>query len=272
MQKSMKTSFGDISYLDTGSNARSIVFIHGNSACKEVFEYQFDSPLLNSYRLIALDLPGHGASSDAADLDAVYGMSNFATMLKDFCESLQLDKPILVGWSLGGHIAIEACAQGLEASAMLIIGTPPFGPGLEDVEAAFMPSDVMALTGQSSFNEQEAQDYAVAIMGGDQFVSEHLRQQVRRCDGRAREHTLIGWTDVHAGFSAKEFIGQWPHSIAVLHGETEPFVSLPYLRSLTWRNLWRNEIQVMPKTGHAGFFQAPDLFNQLLLDFIEESA
>ncbi|MBS0644831.1 MAG: alpha/beta fold hydrolase [Proteobacteria bacterium] len=43
------------------------MFIHGNPACRGVFRKQFNVPALGGYRLIALDLAGHGDSEDAID-------------------------------------------------------------------------------------------------------------------------------------------------------------------------------------------------------------
>lgn len=58
----IKTSFAEISYIHVKNSGHTVVFIHGNSACKEVFQRQFNT-FKNKYNMFAIDLPGHGKSS-----------------------------------------------------------------------------------------------------------------------------------------------------------------------------------------------------------------
>ena len=58
----MHLASGDIGYRDSGGSGMPILFIHGVCGSKEVFEHQFSGPLTGMFRLIAFDLPGHGAS------------------------------------------------------------------------------------------------------------------------------------------------------------------------------------------------------------------
>jgi pimeloyl-ACP methyl ester carboxylesterase len=43
------------------------VLIHGNSSSSRAFSRQLDGPMGKRFRLVAVDLPGHGASDDAKD-------------------------------------------------------------------------------------------------------------------------------------------------------------------------------------------------------------
>ena len=79
---------------------------------------------------------------------------------------------MLVGWSLGGHIAIEAAAQGLPLAGIVISGTPPVGPGLEHMGDAFIPSESMGLTGKPDFTDEEVVAFANEGMGGAEGSSE----------------------------------------------------------------------------------------------------
>ena len=46
---------------------RPMLMLHGSGASSAVFARQFDSELAETFRLVALDLPGPGASSNARD-------------------------------------------------------------------------------------------------------------------------------------------------------------------------------------------------------------
>lgn len=265
MQKTLPSSYGSIALFDNERSAPAIVFIHGNSYSKEAFQRQFDSELLQPYRLIAMDLPGHGDSENAQDPAQCYCIRHYAGMVREVLDALAVVPVFVFGWSLGGHVAIEALAQGLTAGGLLICGTPPFGPGLDGIEKAFLPSEHMELTGKVDFDDSEVLQYARATLGADDFAA-----QIKRSDGRARQTMLGDWMNEDAGHNAVEFISRWAKPIAVLHGQEEPFVPLAYLQDLPWRNLWQEKVYVLDSAGHAPFWQQSDAVNKLLRDFAQD--
>lgn len=264
------TTYRKIAYLDTETAGKTLVFIHGNSSCKEVFTNQINSDLARSFRIVALDLPGHGDSDDAIDPASTYTIGHYARMLKEIIDHLSIEKPVLVGWSLGGHVAIEAIAQNPAAYAGLVMmGTPPVGPGIDNMYQAFIPSEHMGMTAQVKFSAEEASYYAAATLGGEEFVTDKLLEGVIRTDGRARESMLTDWSDPTAdGHSQAEIMASWPGSVCVFHGINDSFVSLDYLRQLQWNNLWREEIQVLENIGHAPFLENPQVFNTQLKQYL----
>src|SRR6202161_2365364 len=68
----ISTSHADISVRQTTGKKLPILLLHGGGLCKETFDRQLESSLGAQYRMIAIDLPGHGASSDAFDPDRTY--------------------------------------------------------------------------------------------------------------------------------------------------------------------------------------------------------
>ena len=61
---------GAIAFRNSGGKGPAAVLIHGNSSSSRVFSRQLDGPLGERFRLVAVDLPGHGASDDAKDRSA----------------------------------------------------------------------------------------------------------------------------------------------------------------------------------------------------------
>ena len=85
--KTRYTSHGEISVVESSGTGLPVVMIHGNSSCKEVFARQLESPLADKYRMIAFDLPGHGASQDAVDPARTYSMPGYADVMAiDDCD------------------------------------------------------------------------------------------------------------------------------------------------------------------------------------------
>lgn len=268
--KFLNTNLGKVAVIEKGQGRTTILFIHGNSASKAVFSKQFESKLADRYRLVAFDLPGHGESDNAESPESTYTISSYASLVSELVEDLSLDAVVLVGWSLGGHIAIEAVAQGLPAVGMVISGTPPVGPGVEHMGEAFIVTESMGLTGKPDFTAEEVVEFANAGMGGAEYVNEGVLQAVARTDGIARQTMMQDWSTPGAGFDQRQLVAQWPNPIAVLQGEQDVFVNGEYLKALEWKNLWRARVQFLEGQGHAPFWQDAERFNTLLDSFLSD--
>src|SRR5690349_20856343 len=116
-----------ITVRESQGSGPSALFIHGNSANGLTFKEQLDGPLGQKFKLAALDLPGHGTSSQASRPEETYHLPGYARVVAEVARQLGLEDTVLVGWSLGGHIALEAAKLFPEARGILIWGTPPVG-------------------------------------------------------------------------------------------------------------------------------------------------
>jgi pimeloyl-ACP methyl ester carboxylesterase len=92
---------GSINYCDTGKG-RVILLIHGYLESLEVWNGFADS-LSSGFRLISIDLPGHGQSDVYGE---IHTMEFMATAVKELLISLNIDKAFLIGHSLGGYVTL----------------------------------------------------------------------------------------------------------------------------------------------------------------------
>lgn len=92
-----------VHYTDRGQGP-AIVFVHGLCGNLRNFAYLDMERLARSHRVIVIDRPGAGRSVRAAESPAnIYAQ---ARMVAQCIEKLGLDKPVLVGHSLGGAISL----------------------------------------------------------------------------------------------------------------------------------------------------------------------
>lgn len=261
--------YGQVSVVDSEAHSPPVFFIHGNSACKEVFHKQFNSPLAESYRLIALDLPGCGASDNASRPQDVYRMKPMAEIVVDLLRALGATDAVLVGWSLGGHLALELAVEQDGLKGVVITGTPPSGPGRGEAEKAFGQVPAMALTPQVEFTSEDVDLYGNAIFGNAFVEDDAFRRAVVRADGQMRQTAIGDWVmNDHAGHHQVSSIENLKLPIAVIDGEEDPFINQAWMKKLTWGNLWRSEVHTVKGAGHAPFLENPDAYNKFLGEFL----
>jgi pimeloyl-ACP methyl ester carboxylesterase len=97
-----------IHYCEAGEG-RPILFIHGLGAQFHQFRHPLFPHLDKEFRLVALDRPGSGYSVRASGASA--GISEQARVIARFMEKLGIEKPLVVGHSLGGIVALAIAIE-----------------------------------------------------------------------------------------------------------------------------------------------------------------
>ena len=90
-----------ISYTDSGKGT-VVVFLHGFLENKGMWNY-FVTQYENKYRVITIDLLGHGQSES---LGYVHSMEENAKVVQAVLSHLRIRKSILVGHSMGGYVSL----------------------------------------------------------------------------------------------------------------------------------------------------------------------
>ncbi len=255
-----------IAYYESQGTGPAVMLIHGNSASGLSYQHQIDSPLGEKYRLVALDLPGHGDSDRASDVSA-YSLPGYAAVVASAANALNMPDAVLVGWSLGGHIVLEAHNRLPQAKGFVIFGTPPlaFPP---DMTAAFLPNPAVNIGFKVEVTKEEAAAYAQSFFIPNASVDlQPFIADILRTDGNARAG-LAASIKPNGYQDEVQIVAHLTRPLAILHGESDQLVSAPYIRGLTMPTLWRKQIQVIPGAGHAPHWEQPEKFNALLEAFI----
>jgi pimeloyl-ACP methyl ester carboxylesterase len=90
-----------VHFTDTG-RGRAVLLIHGFLGSSAIWE-NTARQLSKSYRVICIDLPGHGQTPC---FGYVHTMEMMATAVKAVTDHLRLKKYVLIGHSMGGYVAL----------------------------------------------------------------------------------------------------------------------------------------------------------------------
>src|SRR5262249_2576211 len=121
------------------ANGPEILLVHGIAQCHLCFRLQYQSALAERFRLVAYDQRGHGESEQPTDPAAYQGSRVWADDLAAVLAAKRLERPVVVGWSMGGRVTRQylmtygdAVIAGINFVASLVIEDPrwrgPEGP------------------------------------------------------------------------------------------------------------------------------------------------
>lgn len=248
----------------------SALFIHGNSANGLAFKEQLEGPLGQKYKIVALDLPGHGTSSRATRPEETYHMPGYAKVVAGVAEQLGITDAVLVGWSLGGHIALEAAKFLPQSRGMVIWGTPPVGiPPAMDM--AFLPNPAMGAAFADELTPEQIAAFGEACLRPGGTPDADFFEAFAQTHGLAR--ATMGGSIMSGNYEDEvKIVKNLDKPLAILQGENEQLVNLDYLKNLQAPTLWRGEVQVIPNAGHSPHVEAPAAFDTLVGAFLEDTS
>jgi len=269
-EKTIRTRRAEIHLRESAGSGLPLLMLHGSGASSAVFARQFGSAVTDGRHVIAIDLPGHGASSEAYDPQSTYSIGGLSSTVSMVLDALSLDRVTIFGWSLGGHIAIELLAtEPARVAGLMLTGAPPVPRGPLGLLRGFHTHWDMLLASKENFSPRDVERFE-RLCFGDAGTPE-FRELVRRADGRVRS---IFFRSVLRGDGAdqRRTVEQAQVPIALVNGANEPIAKLGYLATLNTAELWEDQSHVIPGAGHSPFWQAADAFNPLLARFADDVA
>jgi len=157
-------------YREAGYSHNILILLHGNLSSSYYYETIFPS-FSHEYRVIAPDLRGYGHSTSYTPPDSI---DDLVQDLKLFVEHLNIEKFALLGWSLGGGLAMKFAANYPSHVTKLILfhsvgikGLPKY---LEDEHEE--PTNIRAKTFEDLMPLKAVADLDLALKEKDRAVVE----------------------------------------------------------------------------------------------------
>jgi pimeloyl-ACP methyl ester carboxylesterase len=132
-------------YYETGGTGRPLILLHGGLGAIEMFGPNLPA-LATGRQLIAVDLQGHGRT---ADIDRPLSVELMADDIAALIKHLGLDSADVMGYSLGGGVALQTAIRHPEVVRKLVVVSTPFK------RSGFYP-DILAQQGQVGPGAAEA--------------------------------------------------------------------------------------------------------------------
>lgn len=249
MKKTFLFKQAKISYTDKGKG-NTIVFLHGFPESKEIWK-ELSLKLSRKFRIITMDLPGHG-SSDC--IGYVHSMELMAECVKALLKKLRLRKVILVGHSMGGYVALafaELFSDNLKGLCLF------HSTALADSEEKKKERDraVAAVKkNHKSFVRQIVKKLFTPVNLKKLKLKVQLLQRI--AEETPKQGIIAGLEGMKERRNREVVLKFAPYPVLFIAGKKDPIIPLESIKEQA--NLPEySELLILKQSAHAGFYEQP---------------
>ena len=269
--KSHKVSGGggaQLHVVEAGNPAgRPILFIHGFSQCWLAWSRQMNSDLADKYRLVAMDLRGHGLSDKPRDGYADSRL--WADDVNAVIQALNLYHPVLCGWSYGPLVILDYIRHHGEdgiSGVSFVCGITKLGtdeamsvitPEFLSLAPGFFGSDVEESVSSLEsllrlcFTRVPSPDEWYLMLGYNVSVPPYVRQAL-----------------FSRSFENDDLLPKIRKPVLIIHGAQDLIVK-PSVVDQHKAGIAHAQVHLIANSGHAPFWDDAPAFNQLVRSFCE---
>ena len=249
-------SIGDMQVIVEGSGP-TLVFCHGFTTTGQFWRKQLAS-FSASYRLVVLNLPGHGISP--APRNRRYTIDAFVADLELVFRELKIEKAILIGLSMGGTIAQRFALRNPKLlQALVLVGATPHGLGADvKVENVIANIDALGV-------EQASQNVIERSFGSaaSRDLLEFGKQEVIQTPAFVAKEAIASLNEA----DTRAQLRQIALETLVICGEEDRITPVDESRTLA-AEIPNAELAIISKAAHFPMLEQPAQFNAVLGRFI----
>ncbi|HZA22630.1 MAG TPA: alpha/beta hydrolase, partial [Dehalococcoidia bacterium] len=245
---------------------RPILLIHGFSQCYLTWSKQLDSDLTREFRVIAMDMRGHGESEKPRD--AYADSKLWADDVQGVIETLGLDGAILSGWSYGALVFLDYIRHyGEDRIGGVHFVNAISKLGSDEALSVISPEFLSLVPGFFSTNIEESVPALYKLLQLC-FVKEPPVEELYRALG----YNVLVPPYVRQGLLSRsldndDLLPQIRKPVLITHGAKDAAV-LPAVVDQHKAVIRHAQVQMIQDAGHASFCEEPETFNRALREFI----
>ncbi len=241
--------------------AQTFMLIHGVTFTAELNWGKVFAPLSRHFRVIAMDLRGHG---DGIRTDSRFRLEDCADDVAALAEVLHISRFVAVGYSMGGMIAqllYKRHAPLLSGLVLCATARNVLGSPMEKLAALALPTAAVAIAWNPLLQPMSAEFLGMTLLGSvdDPATARWARAQLRR----TTLGTAISAVRAASGFTSHSWIGKVDVPTAVVVTARDRIV--PASRQMKLARAIPGASVHEVDTDHAVCVTAPQLFTQALL-------
>lgn len=268
-------------YIDVATNVRlhvtdagdgpSIVLLHGWPLSDEMYEYQYNDLINNNFRVIGITLRGFGKS------DKPYGAYNYdvhAADIKKVLSDLDIKDAVLVGFSMGGAIAVRFVSMYNSAhisKLVLAAAAAPIWTQRDDFKYNLPKSAVDDLI---SLNYKDRPkllaDFAKIFSATETSLNQGIGNWLNGIGLSASSHATAECLFALRDTDLRADLKKITIPVLILHGKKDKICSYDLAEQMK-AGISNSRLIPFEKSGHSLFLEETDKFNAALVKFAGEN-
>lgn len=252
-------------HYESFGQGEALLFIHGLGSSIRDWQQQIRH-FSGHYRVIALDLRGHGRSDRPS---GPYSSALFATDVAGLLRSLDVGPAHVVGLSLGGFVACQLAVDHADlVRSLVVVNSVPSLPR-DTSRDRFRIATALLL------RRLIVRFFGMRMLG--RFLATKLFPRVDQTELRQTFIERWAQNDKHAYLSSLATVSQWDLELRIgaitcptclIAGEHD-FFPLPWKESFA-KKMPDARLVVIPRSGHFTPLDEPDRFNAAVMEFLSE--
>jgi len=235
-----------------------LVFVHGFTTTSEFWREQAEE-FSKGYRVIRVNLPGHGASP--APTSRSYCLNDFVEDVARVFRELNIEKAVLIGLSMGGIIAQKFALRYLHLlKGLVLVDTTSHGVGPEGTDDAFL-ANVNKLGFRKAV--QDLSDISFSSSASPALLA-WAREEVIKTPEFVAKAAIRSINDS----DTRDSLSQIKVPTLVIAGE-EDVVTPPSESEILVKGISQSSLALIPGAGHFALLENPVVFNRALSRFLD---
>lgn len=257
-------------HITDAGEGRAIVLIHGWPLSDEMYEYQYNALIKNNFRVIGITLRGFGKSDKPY---SGYDYDIHALDIKNVLSKLEVEDVVLVGFSMGGSIAIRFVSlyNGAHVSKLILCGAAaPRWTQCEDFKYNFTKSAVDELI-ELNYKDRPkllsnfGKIFSATITSLNEGICNWLNGINISASSFATAQCLIALRDT----DLRADLPKITIPTLIIHGKKDKICSFDLAEQMK-AGIKNAHIVAFENSGHSMFLEEMDKFNSELIQFAKK--
>lgn len=248
----------------------TILFIHGFTGSSEDWSF-FKKRTPLKYNSVFIDLIGHGKSSAPKNIKE-YNEEAQVDQIKFILDALNIKKVIIIGYSMGGRLALSFAAKYQKLIEGLILESTSFGLKSKSERKNRIKNDKKLADKISNESLQDFFDYWYSLPLFSSLYKLNKKDLIKLKSERAKTNNKLGLQNSLLGFGTgtmnyhlDEF-SKFKKKILLITGELDKKFSR--LNILAHKKLPNSELKIVKNCGHNVHYENPEEFYKLINTFL----
>ncbi|EKD32258.1 MAG: hypothetical protein ACD_77C00142G0005 [uncultured bacterium] len=244
-----------------------IVLIHGWPLSDEMYEYQYNALINSNFRAIGITLRGFGKSDKPYGL---YDYDVFARDIKKVLSILDIKDAVLVGFSMGGSIAVRYVSKynGAQVSKLVLCGAAaPIWTQRNDFKYNLPKSAVDELI-ELNYKDRPKllSNFAKIFSATETSLNEGIGSWLNGINISASSYATAQCLIALRDTDLRPDIKKISIPTLIMHGKKDKICSFDLAEQMKL-GISDSQLVIFEKSGHSLFLEETDKFNSELIKF-----